>query len=515
MAGAQTSARTIGPSSYRDTFSAVLKMFVPLWPCVLGLGCARISLVVTNYGSFTSTDEGIFTDGSMIAALFVMGILLIVHFCRKPAMKKTWVNRFMRLCIIAEAAIVCSMAVLDYLGFHGGLSRLILSAFSALFASGALFYWLRRARKSSSTTTAVFVFSALFLSEIVIYACSWLPSWVCESLVVGLTLLQLPSMIWAQRGTQPYLLDSPEEATDYFGFAKGFFSDRLFLLATGVGVACLSLVIGLLRGYPSGLPIEFTAITRTATFVLTLLVCGCLLLAVLRFKHQVMTVGIWVVMQFLACVALITYAAFPTHLDIGAVFTTTLNTLLSGFMWYLIIAFMSYGKRDPYFYAIIGWFIWLGFRAIARLALLQVYPFAANDLLMNAFMAGALMLSAQVVYTQFLRIMRKDSLREVEAVRKKRGAFEKLFMLEEDDSLSSARLKLMQHNAEEMGKQFLLSKREMEVLSLYAMGFTQKRVAEELFISPSTAHAHIKRIYANTGMHSRQEILDYMEKYTS
>lgn len=40
-------------------------------------------------------------------------------------------------------------------------------------------------------------------------------------------------------------------------------------------------------------------------------------------------------------------------------------------------------------------------------------------------------------------------------------------------------------------------------------------LAEELFISPGTAHAHIKRIYAKTGLHSRQEILDYMEKYTS
>ena len=74
---------------------------------------------------------------------------------------------------------------------------------------------------------------------------------------------------------------------------------------------------------------------------------------------------------------------------------------------------------------------------------------------------------------------------------------------------------LERHNAEEVGKQFLLSEREVEVLSLYALGWTQKRVAEELFISPGTAHAHIKRIYAKTGLHSRQEILDYMEKYTS
>ena len=67
----------------------------------------------------------------------------------------------------------------------------------------------------------------------------------------------------------------------------------------------------------------------------------------------------------------------------------------------------------------------------------------------------------------------------------------------------------------QMGKQFLLSDREVEVLALYALGWTQKRVAEELYISPSTAHAHIKRIYAKTGLHSRQEILDFMDQYTS
>ena len=53
------------------------------------------------------------------------------------------------------------------------------------------------------------------------------------------------------------------------------------------------------------------------------------------------------------------------------------------------------------------------------------------------------------------------------------------------------------------------------MLALYALGFTQKRVAEELFITQSTAHAHIKRIYAKTGMHSRQEIIDYINEFAS
>ena len=36
-----------------------------------------------------------------------------------------------------------------------------------------------------------------------------------------------------------------------------------------------------------------------------------------------------------------------------------------------------------------------------------------------------------------------------------------------------------------------------------------------MFITQGTAHAHIKRIYAKTGLHSRQEILDYLEQYAS
>ena len=71
----------------------------------------------------------------------------------------------------------------------------------------------------------------------------------------------------------------------------------------------------------------------------------------------------------------------------------------------------------------------------------------------------------------------------------------------------------MQHRVEALGKQFLLSDREIEVLALYASGITQKRVAESLHISQTTAHTHITRIYAKTGLHSRQEIIDYLQKY--
>ena len=134
---------------------------------------------------------------------------------------------------------------------------------------------------------------------------------------------------------------------------------------------------------------------------------------------------------------------------------------------------------------------------------------------MNALMGSCIVVSAQVIFVQFLNIARRDVQEQEQQNARQESVLVKIMGLDEHESLADVRQASMKHNAEEMGRQFLLSDREMEVLALYALGYTQKRVAEELYITPGTAHAHIKRIYAKTGLHSRQEILDYMQQYTS
>ena len=134
---------------------------------------------------------------------------------------------------------------------------------------------------------------------------------------------------------------------------------------------------------------------------------------------------------------------------------------------------------------------------------------------MNALMGSCIVVSAQVIFVQFLNISRRDVQEHEQQNTRQESVLVKIMGLDEHESLADVRQASMRHNAEEMGRQFLLSDREMEVLALYALGYTQKRVAEELYITPGTAHAHIKRIYAKTGLHSRQEILDYMQQCTS
>ncbi|MFR1638635.1 MAG: hypothetical protein ACLSVD_05310 [Eggerthellaceae bacterium] len=269
---------------------------------------------------------------------------------------------------------------------------------------------------------------------------------------------------------------------------------KQFLTATALGIGCLSIVIGLLRGYPDGTSIAFTPATRIAYAALTIGVSVALIVLVLKWRERVMTVGIFVIMELLACFALIAYAGFPDMLDIGAVFTTTLNALMVGFTWYVIIAFMSYGWRDPYYYAIAGWLVWLGCRAVARIALLAAHELFSNDMLMSAAMGTMVVLSTQVVFVQFLNITRRNA-EEQEEQSARRQSMLKIMGLDEHESLADMRQASMKHNAKRWASSSVVRSGDRGDGAVCAR-LHAERVAEELFITQGTAHAHIKRIYA-------------------
>lgn len=597
-AGAKPSARTRTNHLVPDdaahpmpTGMKLLSLYIPLVPSILGLCFARAGLIVAGYGSYTHTDEGIFTDGAMLVALSIMAVILLVIGTRKIRLKKRTTNRIMRTCIVLETACVLALPLVHLAGAFSPNVHYWLCVAVTLFGSFAIFYWLRRARGCGSTTAVLYVFSALAISEVEIYICSLIGTYGFY-LAAALTLLQFPCMLSARKNKLANDIESFTPNDDFFGFATTLLSSKRFLTATATSIGVLSIVDGFLRGYPDGTPIAFHPVTRVAYSLLTIAICCIIISMMMRKRKSVMTVGMFILLELFACTALVLYAAFPGMPDIGAVFTTTLNALLVAFTWYIIIAFMSFGWRDPYYYALGGWIVWLGCRAIARVTLINVQSLSSNDLLINAVMGTCVVISTQVALGQFLKVSQMEAderhdlhVRRMERLEKQlaraqanvealtilkdnAGGYSecaacanttpvgagtasplqcagitpventepdetadessaaqpdsahgmrlvRLMGLDEGDSIADIRKATMRSNAEQMGKQFLLSDREVEVLAFYALGWTQKRVAEELYISPSTAHAHIKRIYAKTGLHSRQEILDFMDQYTS
>ena len=227
---------------------AVFKAYLPLWPFVLGLAFARSGLIVASYGSYTQTDEGVFTDGGMLIALAILGLYWLVATIRKTRYSKRQVSRLMNASTALEAAMLVGLTVMEVLAIQNNGVKLAFCAGCTLFGSLAIYYWLRRARGSTTTVTVVFAFGALFVSEIIIYACALLPHVVAYVVGALLVIAQYPC-IAASRTRSRLLLAPPDtEARDYFGFAKSLVSNKQFLVVTAIGIALLSIVIGLLRG---------------------------------------------------------------------------------------------------------------------------------------------------------------------------------------------------------------------------------------------------------------------------
>lgn len=561
-------------SELPKTIPKIVKHFSPLWPPVLGLAFGRAGLIVACYGGYKNTDEGLFTDGAMLINLVFAAVILLVLSRKNAYIHKHLGNSLVRVAIAVEAITVLALNIGTAQGAFSQELRLAICVLCTFAGSWCIYYWLRRARGSGTATATVFVFTALILSEIELYITTLIPVEAAGVLAAALALVQYPCILWARTQAQPYDIMSPVRPTDFFTAAKNIVQSKLFLMVIAVGVGFLAIAIGFLRGYPDGASIPFMPETRLLYGLLTIALCIVFIVAVLRHVKYTMTIYMFVTMEFLACVALVCYAAFPERLDIGAAFTTTTNALMVGYTWYIIIAFMSYGRRDPYYYALGGWIVWLGARALARMALYFSSPMLESDMLVNALIGALLVISAEVFFIQIFRVlsvgetapakergqtcehcelsMRTAIMQNVSTAgamasqpawlsgaalregnpgsiassdtaaspvtqpeKTKESRIMRIMGLDEGESMSDIRQKAMRHNAEEMGKQFMLSEREVDVLTLYALGWTQKRVAEELYISPGTAHAHIKRIYAKTDMHSRQEILDYMSQYTS
>lgn len=70
----------------------------------------------------------------------------------------------------------------------------------------------------------------------------------------------------------------------------------------------------------------------------------------------------------------------------------------------------------------------------------------------------------------------------------------------------------LRQRTEQLARTQGLSARETEVMQLVACGRDVKHIASQLFVSENTIRTHNKNIYRKLGIHSRQELLDLLDK---
>lgn len=102
---------------------------------------------------------------------------------------------------------------------------------------------------------------------------------------------------------------------------------------------------------------------------------------------------------------------------------------------------------------------------IARITLINVTAVSQNDLLMLAAVFTMIVISTQVAFVNFLNVRKFEAVPEEELTHQQKAVqtspVVKIMGLDDHhESLADVRQATMRHNAEEVGKQFLLSERE-------------------------------------------------------
>ena len=157
------------------------------WPMLAGIICARTALIVACYGSYASTDDGIFTDGSMFVtcALFIVALLIFSRSRRE--LGATAVQWIMVGSITVAAGASMALSLLDSADQTLAATAFALSIASTLALSLCMFYWLRCLRGTDEVTAALFVFSAFFISVGIVYLLSFLPTRAQN--IIGMALI--------------------------------------------------------------------------------------------------------------------------------------------------------------------------------------------------------------------------------------------------------------------------------------------------------------------------------------
>ncbi len=498
------------------------RRYVSLWPMATGLACAYLGLRASSSGVFAGTNGSAYTDAAGLIALIP---LLIAAFSMSRA-HRTLDQRHAFIAgisaIAVEFAAVLVMGVLRFLALCTFVSRFTLCTLVALSAVIAMSFWLRRAHGTDMATAAVLVFFAIGLSEAALFAIELLPDSLRCLVAAPVVLLQIPCHLVLLR--MKSLPETPIKVDDYYAFVSAGSANKRFLAACAVGLGCIALVSGFLCGLPGDEPLPIPVSIRFVFLLAAEVLAIGFTAFTLRQKTRTMTVGIWILLELTAAISLVLYAALPDNPAPGAAAASLLTALMMALTWHLVIAFSASGRLDPFYYTALIWSICAGAHGIGRFAF-ALLPLDGNSQFAGAVISLLLLVSTQIVLVRMIDIARfaalqpKDSAQEhapqqsAEKPEPSASPLERLFGLDDEAAVADVRQAAMLAHAKAIGKQFLLSEREIEVLALYTSGFTQKRVAEQLHVSQTTAHTHITRIYAKTGMHSRQELLDYIHQY--
>lgn len=520
-----------------------------LIPPVLGLALSSACLSLTLFnghrgGAAPSLD---FVPMVLSCALIALLGVIAQRAGRLPKPRVALLT-FLSIHVAGIAALVLTL-----IGVMGAqLPSIVVALLETIVAAGnaaLACFWLRKLRGTAAREVALVALAAAACSEIAVFVFGWTDT-VAYGAAFVFAFVQFAA-VKASRAMQVPSDFYPAASEAYFGTGEVRFSSRGYLAAAALGICFMAVPLGLGTAIPLGEDPATSApfinfAERCLTLVIIVTLTGLGMRRVQKATGHALTTLVWLVMELLVSCAMILIAIGGGAALAGRAATLATSLILQAFAWYLSVAFLSFGTRDPYFYTAVVWVAMCLLEAAggaAGIALSTLAPH--NTALVVAIMGLCVLASAQVVFTQLLSDPSRqanlapggsgsavavhgehtdaapssgESAASNQPAAEEKDALPLMSMMgvppEGQNTLPSGAANVhIATSVIALGQQFGLTGREIEVLTLYALGHTQARVSEELQLSQNTVHTHIKRIYDKTNLHSRQEILDYLAEY--
>jgi DNA-binding CsgD family transcriptional regulator len=517
-----------------ESLVALLKRLAPL---IVGLALTQFVGIASVHLTHADLDSIWLNDLAGLIALAALAVPTLLVFIRRLRLPP----HVMPLVAYGAASLGLVVFILisaqNLLDLGSTASEVLLFGLAFLAQTAGTFYWLQASRGHSTAQTVIIVCSATMLYDILVMgvlglfgATSFL---VCLLFAVGsffcVAAHRRRQAGWSGSGvcTVPPGPAPPDPTAAVTGTAAPEEPGLISLAAQRVAhrrlVATVALGIALLA-FGTGLFLAFGPADYLASFYYLSVLAHVLIVQStgVFFIHQAYRSQFWhLSLRMLGIITVLLFASLifgllfvGGPLATGTILGNSINTMLVTFAWYFVIFLMTRGARDPVAYHLFGLYFFLLPQILGRSVVFPLLNASENIGVFAAALAALGLIPVALMLSLFLRALLLDRAARVQ--RLDQGLSLKAMADQMGTSApggyTDLRAESMRLSIDDLAQRFGLSQREAEVLTLYALGHTQKNVAQQLCISFETVHTHIKNCYVKTGLGSRQELIDYLSK---
>lgn len=265
------------------------------------------------------------------------------------------------------------------------------------------------------------------------------------------------------------------------------------LWKVAVAIAAFSFVVAFLVGQFSGnqstIPVADFLLSRLFEIVISAIV----LFFAVGLNKPFNFSQLWRIALLVLAVDLLTQIAFPEITVLRCVESSAWDIIVL-FAWLTLSDIAHHSKLSAPWVFGVGWACYTA-------------PFAIGSIAASAYPAGAIDAVA-IVALMFVLVLLSTFCLEL------RDQDTKWIFAELRDEPVSAPsdFRSLDERCEEVGKRHGLTPRELEIMQLLCKGRTKAYIAETLYLTENTVKGHTKHIYSKLDVHSKQELMDLVEK---